>query len=94
MEIMHDTENHKFYLIKDGKESYAFYRMHDKDTMNIFRVYVPPEQRHQGLAAKVAKAALNYAREKNFKVIPTCSYTEYFIDNNKEYKELLQSPSP
>jgi len=89
MEIMHDAENHKFYLIKDGQESYAFYRMQDKETMNIFRVYVPPEQRHQGLAAKVAKAALSYARENNLKVIPSCSYTAFYIERNKEYEDLL-----
>lgn len=89
MEIMHDSGNHKFYLIKDGQESYAFYRMQDKETMNIFRVYVPPEQRHQGLAAKVAKAALDYAMKNNLKVIPSCSYTAFYIERNKEYGSLL-----
>ena len=92
MEVKHDEENHKFLLINDGKESYALYRMHNKETMNIFRVYVPPEHRHRGLAAKVVIAALKYAKENNLKVIPSCSYTDYFIERNKEYEELRKSP--
>jgi hypothetical protein len=94
MEVKHNEDQQKFYLLKDGKESYALYRMHNKETMNIFRVYVPPEQRHQGLAAKVARAALEFAKENNLKVIPSCSYTDYFIEQNKEYEELLKSPFP
>ena len=89
MNIKHDKEQQKFFLIKDGKESYLLYRMQNNSTMDILRTYVPNEQRHQGLAGKVVKAALEYAKENNLKVIPTCSYTNYFIDNNNEYKALI-----
>lgn len=89
MEIKHDKEALKFFLVNGGKESYVLYRMLNNNTMNIFRTYVPVEQRQKGLAAKVVKASLDYAKENNLKVIPTCSYTEYFIENNKEYESLL-----
>ncbi len=89
MEIKHDKEQHKFYLINDGKESYIRYSIPNKETINFLRTFVPPEQRHKGLAGEIAKAALEYAKENNFKVIPTCSYVDYFIDQNKEYEKLL-----
>jgi predicted GNAT family acetyltransferase len=82
MDIKLDKEAQKFYSTNKGKESYVLYRMKDENTIDIFRTYVPPEQRHKGLAGKIVKAVLEYA-------IPTCSYTEYFIDQNKEYKKLL-----
>jgi hypothetical protein len=63
--------------------------MQDKNTINIFRTYVPPEQRHKGLAGNIVRTALEYAKENNLKVIPTCSYTDYFIEQNKEYEALL-----
>jgi uncharacterized protein len=94
MEIKHDKEAQKFYLVNEGKESYVLYRMQKNNIMNIFRTYVPPEKRNKGLAGKVVKAALDYARENNLKVIPACSYTEYFISKNKEYEDLVKNPSP
>lgn len=88
MEINHDKDQQKFYLINDGKESHVLYRMNDNNIMNIYRTYVPNELRHKGLAGKVVKAALEYAKENNLKVIPSCSYADYFIDMNKEYEDL------
>jgi hypothetical protein len=89
MEIKHDKDHQKFYLIKDDKESYIRYTMPNKGTINILRTFVPPEQRRKGLAREITKAALEYAKENNLKVIPTCSYVDYFIDMNKEYEKLL-----
>ncbi|RPI65847.1 MAG: N-acetyltransferase [Ignavibacteriales bacterium] len=88
MQVKHDKEARKFYLTNDGKDSYLLYMLQD-NIMNIYRTYVPVEQRSQGLAANVVKAALDFAKENNFKVIPTCSYTDFFIKKNKEYEDLL-----
>jgi len=89
MEIKHDMERQKFYLEKSGKVSYVKYMMEDSKIINILKVFVHPDLRNKGLAGKLAKAALNYAKENNLKVIPTCSYACYFIARNKEYEELL-----
>lgn len=89
MEVIHDKEQQIFYIIYEDKESYVRYTRSGKETLNILRTYVPPEQRNNGMAAQLAKAALDYAKENNLKVIPTCSYIDYYIDRNKEYEELL-----
>lgn len=88
MEIKHDIDAGRFYSTNEGKDSYLMYSLRN-GTMDIYRTYVPPEQRHKGIAAKIVKAALDYAKENNLKVIPSCSYTDYFIKQNKEYKSLL-----
>jgi len=89
MEIKHDNNLQKFYFVENGKECYVKYTMDDSKTFNILKVYVHPDLRNQGLAGKLAKVALDYAKENNLKVIPTCSYADYFVSKNKEYKELL-----
>jgi predicted GNAT family acetyltransferase len=89
MDIKHNKKEQIFYKIIDNKESYVRYIMRDKQTINFLRTYVPDEQRHQGIAGKIVKAALEFAKENNLKVIPTCSYVDHFIDQNKEYEELL-----
>jgi predicted GNAT family acetyltransferase len=89
MNIVHDKDQQIFFVIIDGKECYVRYVMSNKDTINFLRTFVPNELRNQGIAAKISKAALDYAKENNLKVIPTCSYIDYFIDRNEEYQELL-----
>lgn len=89
MNIEHDKEAQKFFLVNEGKESYVLYRMKNDSIMIIFRTYVPADQRQKGLAAKVTKAALEYADKNNLKVIPDCSYVNYFIEKNKGYKKLI-----
>ncbi len=89
MEIKHNKDQQKFSFIKNDKECYVKYMMDDSRTFNILKVFVHPDLRNQGLAGKLAKTALDYAKENNLKVIPTCSYADYFITRNKEYEELL-----
>ena len=89
MEIKHNKDQEKFYFIKSGKECYVKYMMDNSKTFNILKVFVHPDLRNQGLAGKLTKAVLDYAKENNFKVIPICSYADYFIHRNKEYEALL-----
>ena len=90
MEIIHDKEHNKFYLIKDGMESNVKYSMRDEKTIEYWRVYVPSEQRGKGQAAELAEAALNYAMQNNLSVIPSCSYMESYISRNDKFKDLVK----
>ena len=86
---MHDIPDNKFFAVVSGKEAYLRYLFINKTTMNMIKTYVPPELRGQGIAAVVVHAALEYAKEKGFKVVPTCSYVETYIEMHQEYKALL-----
>ncbi len=88
-EIIHDRDNNKFLKIINGKEAYLRYLMQDEKTMNMIKTYVPPELRGKGIAAEVVHSGLLYAKENGFKIIPTCSYVETFIERHQEYKELV-----
>jgi predicted GNAT family acetyltransferase len=90
MEIIHDKEYNKFYLIMDGMESNVKYSMRDEKTIEYWRVYVPSEQRGKGQAAALAEAALNYAMQNNLSVIPSCSYMESYISRNDKFKDLVK----
>jgi predicted GNAT family acetyltransferase len=81
-------EEKRFVVKDDGKEVYVEFEMKD-GTMDLDHTYTHPDLRGRGLAAQVVRAALQYARENNYKVIPTCSYVRSFISKNDEYKELV-----
>lgn len=88
MEIVHDEMNQKFYVMIDGLESYLEY-IQSNGIMNILHTYVPYELRGRGIAAKIVKAALEYAALKKLKIIPSCSYVDVYFQRHPEHKNLL-----
>ncbi len=87
-EVRHNPEASRFEIALGDKIAHADYHL-SGIIMTIFHVYTPPEYRGKGIAAKVTKFALDYARENNLKVIPQCPYAHSYIAEHKEYQSLL-----
>jgi len=87
-EVIHEKENERFVLYSEGNEVYLEYSMIGND-LNLYHTYTHPALRGKGLAAHVVRAALEFAKENNLKVVPTCSYVQAFITKNDEYKKLV-----
>lgn len=87
-EIINDKQGSRFVITVDGLEVYELYA-EDKGTIDLYSTYTPPKLRGRGLAAEVVKAALEYAKEKKLKVIPTCWYVRKYVDEHPEYKKLI-----
>ncbi len=52
---------------------------------------VPRPLEGQGLAAKLARAALDFARVNDLRVVPLCPYVSRFIREHPEYQDLVSS---
>ena len=50
---------------------------------------VPPPLQGHGLAAKLARAALDFARDHHLQVLPLCPYVSSFIKKHREYQDLV-----
>jgi len=86
--VIHDKTKEQFIIVLDESESLVDYSI-EGDKMNLYHTYTHPNLRGKGLAAQVVKAALEYAKKNNLKVVPGCSYVQSFISKNKNYKELV-----
>ena len=80
--IMHDPERQQFYIIVNGARAYLAYMDLGKQTMDIYRTFVPDSLRGQGVAARLTEHALQYARIRGYEVIPSCSYVERYLERN------------
>jgi uncharacterized protein len=87
--VIHEKENERFVIYAEGNEVYVEYSM-VSDDINLYHTFTHPSLRGKGLAAHVVRAALEFAKENNLKVIPTCSYVQSFIAKNDGYKELVK----
>lgn len=86
--VIHEQENERFVIYLYDKEAFVEYNI-TEDVLNLYHTYTEPELRGKGLAAQVVRAAIEFAKENNLKVVPTCSYVQAFIKRNDEYKELV-----
>jgi predicted GNAT family acetyltransferase len=89
LEIKHNETDNKFYTVVDGSEAYLRYLMFSDNTMDMLKTYVPNELRDKGIAGEIVRKALNFAEEKNYKIIPTCSYVATFIKRHQEFGHIL-----
>ena len=86
-EVVNDLQGSRFVMSVEGKEVYVLYT-EDKNTMDLYSTYTPPQLRGQGLAEKVVLAAFEYANEQNLKVIPSCWYVRKFLEKHPGYESI------
>ena len=89
--IRHDDQGHSFVAEIDGADSGAFlkYRVVDDRTLDYFSTYTPNEMRGRGLAARIVTEALDYALERQLRVVPSCPYVAKLIERNDRYRSLI-----
>ena len=89
IEVMHRPRLNKF-LVRLGRGKYAFieYEVND-NLLYVTKAYAPEEFRGRGIASKIMVELIKYAKREGFKVIPVCSFAEYFFKKHPEYSYIL-----
>ena len=85
--VQHNPAENRFEAIVDGLLSVADYHIAD-GVITFTHTFVPPELRGRGIAEKLVRTALDYARREQLRVVPACSYVGTFIRRNREYVQL------
>jgi uncharacterized protein len=86
MSIAH--EPNRFVLHADGHTAHLDYELAGK-VITITHTIVPEPLGGRGIAAQLAKAAFDYARAADLKIIPACSYVAAWAKKHAEAKDLL-----
>lgn len=90
LEIEHNEREKRFEAELDGHLAHADYMMGTKGTTIVFtHTEVPEAFEGQGIGSKLAKAALNYARDNELRVQPLCPFIRAYIERHpEEYGDL------
>jgi predicted GNAT family acetyltransferase len=83
LEVIQNKEENRFEVWIDGHLSELDY-LQDEGTFVIAHVGVHPRHRGQGVAGKLTKTALEYARRRSLRVIPVCPYAAAYIRRNPQ----------
>lgn len=92
VEIIHNEPEKRFEVWIDGLLSKLDY-IKDGKNFVITHVGVHPELRGQGLAGKITRAGLEFAKTNSLRVVPMCSYAAAYIRRNPQYAELMKQHS-
>lgn len=92
-DIIHEPQNNRFILRLDGHEQAAFITYTPIDGGGVYDVdhtFTPPAMRGKGVAGKLVRKVISFARENELKIIPTCSYVVTYFERHPEDKDVLQ----
>lgn len=91
VEVKHDEKARRFEAEIHGLSAVLVYKIMP-GRMLIQHTEVPPALEGRGLAAKITRVALEYARKEKLQVVPACSYTASYMAKHPEYNDLLPPP--
>lgn len=86
--ITNNIELSRFETLVNGESAYLDYHFYN-GILALTHTFVPPKDRHQGIAFALVKFALEYAKAEHLKVIPGCSSVVLYLELHPEYEVLV-----
>jgi len=85
--INNETED-LFEAFVDGQHALMAYRR-SSGTISLDHTEVPEPLEGKGLAAKLTRTALEFARANHLRVVPLCPYVSSYIRKHPEVQDLV-----
>jgi predicted GNAT family acetyltransferase len=86
--VVHNAPARRFEVSVDGQVAVSRYLLAGGKLV-IEHTEVPEALEGKGIAGRIVRTALDYAREQNLKVLPICPYAKAWIGRHPEYQDLL-----
>jgi len=91
LNVEHDPAARQFRATVEGQVAVLDYSR-GPDVLHLLHVGVPVPVRNRGIAARITRTALEYARAEGLGVVPICPYVDAYIRRNPEYRVLVRDP--
>jgi predicted GNAT family acetyltransferase len=88
VEIRHNLPGHRFEAGSEPDMARLDYRIRG-NTVHLIHTEVPEHLQSEGLGGRLARTALEWARDAGLKVVPTCPFVADYIHKHQEFASLL-----
>lgn len=88
--IENDVPGKRFIAHMAAGTAELRYRYRGPDTIVLVHTEVPPALAGRGVAGRLARAALEFARERSLNVVPLCPFVAAFIERHPEFQDLVK----
>ena len=89
--ITHNEAASRFEAALGRDLAHAEYQRAKGDLIVFTHTKVPPAFEGQGIGQRLARVALNYARDEGLTVMPLCPFIAAYIRRHDEYRPLVMS---
>ncbi|CAN5787725.1 GNAT family N-acetyltransferase [soil metagenome] len=88
MDIQHDPAGKRFSTRLGSGEAYVQYEERGPETLDLLHTIVPPAEQGKGVGSSLVRHVFEYARERGYRIIPSCPFTGDWLRDNPEYNEV------
>ena len=92
MQIQHQETQRgsEFFIERDGRHiAEITYQYQDEATIVADHTWVDNSLRGQGVARQLLDTLVAFAREKQLKIVPTCSYVDVMFQREAEFADVV-----
>lgn len=89
MEIRHDEADQRFVATTEHGEATLDYDRLDEETLDYTSTFVPEEDREEGIGEDLVLHALDWARENDHEIVPTCPFVRSVVESHEEYRDIV-----
>jgi hypothetical protein len=79
MDIDHQAEHFRFVSVVDNQQARLEYELMPRHGVNFTYTFVPEALRGRGIAEKLVRTGLAWAREQGFEIEASCWYVQRFL---------------
>lgn len=83
--VIHQADKQRFVAVLDGQECVLEYRLLPDHGIEFTRTFVPPALRGQGIAEKLVRTGLDWARQQALVITASCWYVSRFLKRRKQH---------
>ena len=77
--VLHQPDKQRFVTELDGQESVLEYRLLPDQGIDFTHTFVPVALRGHGIAEKLVRTGLDWARQQGFEITSSCWYVSRFL---------------
>ena len=88
MSVERNEARHRFEMATPAGTAWLDYRLIG-ETLYLTHAETPRAARGHGFAGQVTRAALEWARERGYRVVPQCGYVAGYMEIYPEFADLL-----
>jgi predicted GNAT family acetyltransferase len=82
MDIQHEPQRQRFIVSVDGEDAVLEYRLHG-NSINFTHTFVPEALRGRGIAEKLVRTGIAWARAQGYAMEASCWYAKRFLERGR-----------